>query len=217
MARKIRSTIADEELLSRGRERIARDAIKVIVKNGYANTTTRQIADACGMSEGALYHYVGTKSDILHLVTVVVDGFHVKFREFVKGLKKISQTEALCECWRYYLSMVDREQDTIMIMHRETISFHPKDRNKRLTVDPQGMRVFEKVLREGVESGEFVCDDPKLMAYDMWLIAHNWAFERWLLRRHFTLEQYTEWHLENFLRLLGVSVSQMETDKKVMN
>ena len=165
------------------------------------------------MSEGSLYNYVGTKSDILHLIAQLLDRFGLEFREFMKGLKDISRTEVLCKCWRYYTSLVDREQDLIMISHRETVNFAPDDRANR-TVEPMAIGIFEGILHEGVECGEFTCSHPKQIAYDMWTLAHDWALKRWLLKGYFTLEQYTEWHLENFLKLLGVSTEQLVTTKE---
>lgn len=39
-----------------------------IFEKGYHPTTIRDIAQACGMSLGQLYHYISSKDDVLHLV-----------------------------------------------------------------------------------------------------------------------------------------------------
>ena len=46
---------------------IIKNAMRLFAKQGYAATTTRQIADACGINIGTLYHHAGTKSDVLQL------------------------------------------------------------------------------------------------------------------------------------------------------
>jgi AcrR family transcriptional regulator len=205
MLKDIRSSIVNDTLLGEGRERIARDAIKAFVKTGYASTTTRQIAEACGMSEGSLYRYVGSKSDILHLIgRTLITKIDQPLEEYAKELGDISRTEALRKCWQYYISRVNLDQDLVIVLNREIVSFGQEDRDELIGVDPLAMRVFERFLHEGIQSGEFVCNNQRLFAYDMWILAQEWALKRWLLRRQFTLEQYTELHLENFLRSLGV-------------
>ena len=74
--------------------------------------------------------------------------------------------------------MVDKEQDLIMVSNRETLSFLPVDRIDMMREDPLAMGVFERILREGIKSGEFDCDDPKWMAFHMWISSHEWALRR---------------------------------------
>jgi len=215
LPRKIRTTIVNPDLLDERRERIARDAIKIIVKQGYARTTTREIAEACGMSEGAMYRYVGSKADILHLIgRTITTKIDQPFEEFADGLGNISRTEALRTCWRHYLLAVDREQDLLIIWNRETLFFNPADRRELTEKDPPALRVFERLLREGIQSGEFVCDNPEQLAFDIWILSHQWALKRWLLRRSFSLEQYTKWHEESFLALLGVGATLSKLTKR---
>jgi AcrR family transcriptional regulator len=61
-----------ERFLERRRQRIDRRrgeilaaAARVIAEKGYANTGTKEIAEAAGMAEGTLYNYFGSKREIL--------------------------------------------------------------------------------------------------------------------------------------------------------
>jgi AcrR family transcriptional regulator len=47
---------------------IVEGACRVFFKKGYHPTTIRDIAGACGMSMGQLYHYISSKDDVLYLV-----------------------------------------------------------------------------------------------------------------------------------------------------
>ena len=55
-------------LVEKRHQQIVEGACKVFFKKGYHPTTTREIAKACGMSIGQLYHYISSKDDVLYLV-----------------------------------------------------------------------------------------------------------------------------------------------------
>ncbi|MEW5420905.1 TetR/AcrR family transcriptional regulator [Amorphus sp. 3PC139-8] len=47
------------------RENILKNAARLFAEQGYAGTTIIDLAEACESSRGALYHYFGSKEDIL--------------------------------------------------------------------------------------------------------------------------------------------------------
>ena len=55
-------------LVENRHRQIVDGACRVFLKKGYHPTTTREIAKACGMSIGQLYHYISCKDDVLYLV-----------------------------------------------------------------------------------------------------------------------------------------------------
>jgi len=55
-------------LIEKRHRQIVEGACKVFFEKGYHPTTTREIAKACGMSIGQLYHYISSKDDVLYLV-----------------------------------------------------------------------------------------------------------------------------------------------------
>lgn len=58
----------DSHLIEKRHQQIVEGACKVLFQKGYHPTTTREIAKACGMSIGQLYHYISSKDDVLYLV-----------------------------------------------------------------------------------------------------------------------------------------------------
>lgn len=57
----IRTHSGDEKLVASRREEIARKAARVLVRKGYDRTNMREIAKACNMASGTIYHYVGSR------------------------------------------------------------------------------------------------------------------------------------------------------------
>jgi len=59
---------ADRELTETKRRLIVERASQVLFEKGFGKTSIRDIASACGMSMGQLYHYISSKDDILYLM-----------------------------------------------------------------------------------------------------------------------------------------------------
>jgi AcrR family transcriptional regulator len=59
---------ADRELTEMKRRLIVEGASAVLFEKGFGKTSIRDIASACGMSMGQLYHYISSKDDILYLM-----------------------------------------------------------------------------------------------------------------------------------------------------
>jgi len=55
-------------LAEKKQKQIVEGACRIFFKKGYHPTTIREIAKACGMSMGQLYHYISSKDDVLYLV-----------------------------------------------------------------------------------------------------------------------------------------------------
>jgi len=64
----IHSSAKDAGLVEQRQEQIIQGALKLFFEKGYHPTSIAQIAQACGMSMGQLYHYISSKDDILFLV-----------------------------------------------------------------------------------------------------------------------------------------------------
>lgn len=61
----------------RTKQRILEATVKTIAENGYASTTTKEIAQDAGISEGTIFKYYGTKSKLLEeIVEDLTQEFH---------------------------------------------------------------------------------------------------------------------------------------------
>ncbi len=64
----ISSSSKDAQLIEAKHQKIIEGACSVLFAKGYHMTTIREIAQACNMSMGQLYHYISSKDDVLYLV-----------------------------------------------------------------------------------------------------------------------------------------------------
>jgi AcrR family transcriptional regulator len=78
------------------REEILAAAATLFEKAGFAGTTTRQIAAASGLTQGALFHYFPAKADILlELLNRTVDP-GLEYHEKLKKAPHLGPVERLC-------------------------------------------------------------------------------------------------------------------------
>ena len=76
----IPTQVKNQALVAQRRRQIVDAAVNLFIENGFHKTTTRQIAQAAGISIGSLYEYIATKEDVLYLVC---DAIHAEIEQGV--------------------------------------------------------------------------------------------------------------------------------------
>ena len=154
---------------------ILTSAAKAFRKLGYHGATVEQIASALHMKKGNLYYYFRNKEEILfachqysldRLMTLLAEvedttaGPDEKLRRLVGA---------------FVHTILDELHGTALFLDLEALSpAHLKAVIARRDAFEQGVR---RVIQEGITSGVFVTNDPKLMAFALFG-AVNWI-PRW--------------------------------------
>lgn len=210
MPRSIRTYSRNENLVQERRTQIIHNALKLFLAKGYDRTTIRELAESCGMTEGAIYRYIGSKDDILHLLLLDTN---INFIEdFLKGLGNVSTVAALKECIQIYYKWCNDAADKNMFYNREIINFSEADRHVLLKSQADYIHFFEELIKKGVIEGVFKVKSPLLIAHNIVMQGFDWGLRRWFLRNYFTLEEYIEQQMEIILSLVvvGGTYSEME-------
>jgi len=200
----VRTRSSDEKLVQEKRQLIVKCAIELFAEKGFKATTVRELAEACGMAQGSIYHYIGAKEDILHLVVAGAGAGGTLLRDYLKRLGAISATEALSACIREYYRWADQDQENYIFFNREILHFSADDRRLLLNSQVEIIRVFEDLLKKGTEQGEFKASHPFLIAHNIVVQGFDWAMRRWYLKDYFTLEEYTNFEIDLLMKQLGI-------------
>lgn len=176
-------------LVEQRRRQIVEAAVKLFIKQGFHKTTTRQIAQAAGISIGSMYEYVASKEDVLYLVC---ESIHAQVE---KGVTEAMArgSNALVEVIREYLLVCHRMSDFILLIYQETQSLPPQWQKRVLDNELRITGLFVQVLARLVASGDLAPIDDRAMelaAHNISVLGHMWTFRRWYLSRHFTIEDY---------------------------
>lgn len=186
------------------RLQILNNSIKLFVKNGYNKTTVRDIARQSGITVGTLYHYFSSKKDILHQLVLLwteAEKSVVERPEYAH----MQPAEALRKQIKIYYKSIDRNEGMVLFLNREMPAIERSDQELFFENSRRTVSYFEKVLRRGIEAGEFVLDNPLLMAHNIVLMFHIWATKSWHLREHWNnVDEYADAQVDAILKAIAV-------------
>jgi len=201
----IRTFSSDEALVKERRNRIVRCSTKVFTKKGYDRTNMRELAKACEVSAGTLYHYFGSKEEILYsIINSATSQQAGSTEDYANELATASPTIALVELMRKFYEWHDDNQDITLFAYQETKNLPGNAQESIFDSEARILTVFEKLLIKGMEEGEFNIDDPRLIAHDIVVLGHAWALRRWHLRKHWTFKTYVKKQTDAMLRAITI-------------
>ena len=201
----IRTFSSDEALVKERRNHIVRCSTKVFTKKGYDRTNMRELAKACEVSAGTLYHYFGSKEEILYsIINSATSQQAGSTEDYANELATASPTIALVELMRKFYEWHDDNQDITLFAYQETKNLPGNAQESIFDSEARILTVFEKLLIKGMEEGEFNIDDPRLIAHDIVVLGHAWALRRWHLRKHWTFKTYVKKQTDAMLRAITI-------------
>jgi AcrR family transcriptional regulator len=146
----------------------------VFAQHGYHATGIMQLCAANDLGKGALYHYIGSKEELLAAIhDRVMD-------EVMLGAERVakaggSPSQQLAMLGNELLDVIHRYPDHVWVFLHE----FPALTGERATAFRGRRREYERrveaVLQAGVDSGEFRDVEPRLTAM-AWLGMHNYTY-----------------------------------------
>jgi AcrR family transcriptional regulator len=140
------------------RETLDRAALRLFAEKGVAETSIRDIAEAAGVSQGAMYRHYASKDDLVtHL-------FVEHYGNLGRELDQIRATEAtltgrLDTLARTFCALFDRD--------REMFRFLLLVQHGQLSRMPEGLRhpvaVLEDIMAEAIAAGDLPGGDPAFL------------------------------------------------------
>jgi len=204
LVKKIRTFSKDPQLVIERRKLIAERSLKVFLEKGFGNSTIRDLGKACGVTPGALYHYIGSKEDILHLIVISYPLDIKLFKERFTKLGKINCKTALLECFTLFCHQLEIAKDYNRLFTQEWFHLTSQDRrmlgkSKQVIYD-----LIEWLITEGVESEEFRVRNIKLTASGIVNSGYNWINRSWFAADNFNLEESINEQFQAFFEPLIV-------------
>lgn len=167
-----RSSIKNEQLRERSKEKILTAALELFAKKGLAATRIQDIAAEAGISAGLMYRHYSTKDDIfVELITDALDKMSAATSELldmpISGKLKIQKAiEAMYET----ITSSERYRQTSRLISEASISEAIPEAAKEMVLDKrdQPYQIFKQIIEQGQREGDVVDGDPYELAVLFW-------------------------------------------------
>ncbi len=145
------------------RRQIMEAAVRAFARKGYHACRVSEIAEEAGVAYGLVYHYFGSKEEVLETI------FHDTWKEMLARVREVQEeggpaeeqvrkvTALLLRTWR-------RDPDLVRVLVRE-VTRSPEQLRRQIDEIGHAYQVLEGLILHGQETGEFRADlDSKVAA-----------------------------------------------------
>lgn len=145
------------ELADERRAQILQAALACMARQGYTHTTMDDIANACGLSKGALYWYFPSKRDIFLNMLRAWFQETIQAMQAIAGDSRMGATERLARLAQATARIFRQDPEAMLL----TADFWALSRQDQDFVDlmqemyTQLLSLLEEVIAQGVDRGEF--------------------------------------------------------------
>lgn len=148
------SSSKDQHLIDKKQKIVAEGAFRLFSEKGFHKTSTREIADACGMSKGQLYHYISSKEDILFLIYKQIR--RSWYQEFMNsGLDVIEDPlERFVASLRYTMNHMLEYRDAVLFLYIQSVAGSEENSSAVLKVKRKETIDFWKIILKDI-SGKY--------------------------------------------------------------
>jgi len=150
-----------DEILAYKRERILQEAVKLFYERGFTGTTLDDIAAALGVTKPFIYTHFKSKVELLAALCLPTIEMSMDAAAEAAGSPG-TPTERLRRLVGDFTRVILQRQANIAVFFREEKHLTDEARAEIATKQKGFDRILTKLLREGVQTGDFHITDPSL-------------------------------------------------------
>lgn len=164
-----------EKIANQRRAAILNAAIAEFDDHGFENTKITDIAKSAGVSAGLIYHYFGSKVDILKSYGSMI----TNCQNYVLGLKTpLDSLKAFCR--RVLLPYSETNYHSpIRIIISCYANGSLKDANEIFPFTSYGKTFLGQIIKKGQAAGQFRAGDPAMMGDVIWHTVIGYIIHRY--------------------------------------
>jgi TetR/AcrR family fatty acid metabolism transcriptional regulator len=162
------------------RRLILRAAITVFARSGYHKSRVSDVAKEAGVAYGLVYHYFGSKEDLLETI------FRRTWSRMLEAVEELERSdvparEQLAGVARIVLGSWELDPDLVRVLVRE-VARSPQ-LGREVDEIEHAFAALERIVKKGQERGELRAGlDPRLAAWILYgaleEILTGWVFDR---------------------------------------
>ena len=193
-------------------ERVEQAALRLFALRGFEGTGIRSIADEAGITLGSLYHYIGTKEDLLdRLMQKSMRGLLDPGREIVEATD--NPRERIVKLVELHVRRHAEDNLLSIVGDAEIRSLTPARRRKAVALRDAYEALWEETISDGSRRGDFHVPDVKLATFALLEMCSGVAY--WYSSNgRLSLDAITKAFVEMALSLLGVEPPVTQPDAR---
>ncbi|MDZ7802289.1 MAG: TetR/AcrR family transcriptional regulator [Trueperaceae bacterium] len=106
------------------RRQILDAALGLFARKGYSGTTTKEIAQQIGITEGLIFHYFGSKAELLVETAKQRSALLVEVRALLREADGLAAAETMPRIARGWVELVHRQGDLVVMLVSEAHAHH---------------------------------------------------------------------------------------------
>jgi TetR/AcrR family fatty acid metabolism transcriptional regulator len=145
------------------RRQILDAAVRAFARKGYHACRVGEIAEEAGVAYGLVYHYFGSKEEVLQTI------FRETWTQMLARVREVQEEggparEQVRKVTALLLRTWNRDPDLVRVLVHE-VTRSPEQLQQQIDEIGHAYEALEAIIAHGQESGEFRADlDPKLAA-----------------------------------------------------
>ena len=177
------------------RNEILQGAARAFARSGYDATNMDQIARACGLAKGHIYHYFRSKEEIFTEIRVDAVSRMIERLAAIAPAANKDPELALRRAIAAVIARIFHEEERYEPVLADPVSLSDENRERVRTLGRRYERMFANIVRSGMDKGIFVPGDPKLVTFVILRAAFtvaNWYRVGGKWKPQWIVEQVTE-------------------------
>jgi AcrR family transcriptional regulator len=185
---------------------IRRAATRLFAERGYLSVSMNDIAEAVGIRGPSLYHFVGSKHQLLREIILTTT------RANLRNLREAAElSDDVCDqlrvCVEQQVRFRIRNAYENQVMTRETLSLDDAGRDEVIASRNAQREIWRQIVERGVELGRFTTPSTELSSH-LLMEMGNWTqLIRFSLELELPEVQLAYWYADVALRMLGAASS----------
>ena len=158
------------------RREVMAAAVAVFSERGYRAASMSDVAATLGMGKASLYHYVGSKEEIL------VELYEDVLRENVIAARRIASSgetalDALAELIADRVAYTCRNRELLRVFFEEEAELPARQQSRLIGVRHEYEQTLLEMVSRGEEAGEFMLTTTPQIFVNTVLGAANWTYK----------------------------------------
>ena len=177
---------------------------------GFQAMSLRDLSRETGISMGGLYAYIGSKNDLASLIEGVLRN---TIEQIVGGLSAHGLEPLQCIRAIVYgeIFAMEKMSPWYVFCFMELKGLPREQQKQTLELELRFEGILMEAIFRGVADGQFICDQPELLASQVTAQLQQWHLKEWKFKlRDIDKQEYAQFVFESLLKCLHYPAAGIE-------